>query len=57
MCTTNPRLSRADIDSLADDIAVLSARIDAATHQLLTAIRRFDENAGWAAQGARSCAH
>ena len=51
------RLSRQEIDQLADDIAVLAARIDAATHQLLTHIRRFDEEMDWARQGAQSCAH
>lgn len=54
---TAVRLSREQIDQLADDIAVLAARIDAATHQLLTHIRRFDEAMGWAKQGALSCAH
>ncbi len=54
---TTVRLSREEIDALADDIAVLAARIDAATHQLLTHIRRFDEAKGWARQGAKSCAH
>ena len=47
---------RARIDALADDIAVLSASIDAATHQLLTAIREFDAERGWALQGAKSMA-
>jgi len=51
------KLSREQIDQLADEIAVLAARIDAATHQLLTHIRRFDEAMGWAKQGAKSCAH
>jgi len=50
-------LSREQVDQLADDIAVLAARIDAATHQLLTYIRQFDEAKGWARQGAKSCAH
>ena len=51
------RLTREQVDQLADSIAVLAARIDAATHQLLTYIRRFDEHKGWARQGAKSCAH
>ena len=46
---------RDEIDQLADAIAVHAARIDAATHELLTEIRRFDELGGWAWQGARSC--
>src|SRR5262245_51705144 len=51
------RLSRDEIDALADDIAIAAAHIDAATHGLLTSIRRFDAAGGWAWQGARSCAH
>ena len=49
--------TREQIDELADAIAVCAARIDAATHQLLTYIREFDLARGWAAQGAKSCAH
>jgi hypothetical protein len=51
------RLSREEIDALADEIAQTSARIDAATHQLLSQIRTFDHAEGWGAQGALSCAH
>ncbi len=40
-----------------DEIAELAAHLDAATHRLLTLIRRFDEAGGWADQGALSCAH
>jgi hypothetical protein len=47
---------RAHIDQLADDIALCATRIDAATHQLLTHIRTFDEQRGWAWQSAKSCA-
>jgi hypothetical protein len=43
--------------SLADEIAVLAADLDAATHRLLTCIRRFDESEEWAVAGAQSCAH
>ena len=50
------RTRREEIDELADAIAVHAARIDAATHELLTEIRRFDALGGWAWQGARSCA-
>jgi hypothetical protein len=58
MCTTDmPRMSRADIDALADRIALHAARIDAASHQLLVDIHAFDSHGGWAAQGAKSCAH
>src|SRR5262249_2221071 len=34
-----------------------AAMLDAATHRLLTDLRRFDEQEGWARQGALSCAH
>ncbi|HKA87360.1 MAG TPA: DUF222 domain-containing protein [Haliangiales bacterium] len=46
-----------DIDALADRIAETAAMLDAATHRLLTDLRRFDEQEGWARQGALSCAH
>jgi len=42
---------------LGQEIAELSARLDAATHRLLTCIRQFDEQCGWGEQGAVSCAH
>ena len=50
-------LSRDEVNQLADEIAEASAYIDAATHRLLTGIRRFDEAEGWGTQGALSCAH
>jgi len=40
-----------------EEIASLSAHIDAATHRLLECLRRFDEAGGWCDQGALSCAH
>ena len=46
-----------DTDRLGDKIAELAAHLDAATHRLLTLIRRFDEAGGWADQGALSCSH
>jgi hypothetical protein len=45
------------IDELGQEIASLSAHIDAATHHLLECIRLFDEAGGWHDQGAVSCAH
>ncbi|WP_421863985.1 DUF222 domain-containing protein [Parvibaculum sp.] len=50
-------LPPADVDRLADEIAAVASHIDAATHRLLTLIRRFDEGSGWATHGALSCAH
>ena len=48
-----------DIDRLGERIAELSARIQAATYELLVLIRAFDEGAGWNGGfgGFRSCAH
>jgi hypothetical protein len=50
-------LSPTEIDALGDDIAVMAAHIDAATHRLLALIREFDRAGGWYRQGALSCAH
>jgi hypothetical protein len=44
-------------EALGQEIAELSARLDATTHRLLTCIRQFDEQSGWVEQGAVSCAH
>jgi hypothetical protein len=44
-------------EALEQEIATLSAHLDAATHRLLECIRDFDESGGWADQGALSCAH
>jgi hypothetical protein len=46
-----------DCAELGDQIAGLSAKLNVATHRLLTCIRRFDELDGWYEQGAQSCAH
>src|SRR5512140_1216465 len=46
-----------DTQDLAQEIAALSAHLDAATHRLLECIRDFDEAGGWHDQGAQSCAH
>ena len=45
----------AELDRLGDEIAELSARLDAATARLLTLIREFDARGGWNT-GFRSCA-
>jgi hypothetical protein len=45
------------VEELGQEIASLSARLDAAAHRLLECIRRFDEACGWHEQGAVSCAH
>jgi len=45
-----------ELDRLGDEIAVLSAHLEAATARLLALIRRFDAEGGWN-NGFRSCAH
>src|SRR3989442_12145166 len=44
-----------DLDQLGDEIAELSAHLDAATAHLLDLIREFDAREGWS-NGFRSCA-
>ena len=44
-----------DLDLLGNRIAELSARIQAATYELLCYLREFDRHHGW--EGFRSCAH
>ena len=46
----------AEMDRLGDEIAELSAHLDAATAHLLDLIREFDARGGWN-HGFRSCAH
>jgi hypothetical protein len=46
----------AALDRLGDEIAELSAHLEAATARLLTLIREFDAREGWN-RGFRSCAH
>jgi 5-methylcytosine-specific restriction endonuclease McrA len=50
---TPPRI--AELDRLADEIAELSAHLEAATARLLALIREFDARGGWNT-GFRSCA-
>ena len=44
-----------DLDRLGDEIALLSAHLDAASARLLTLIQEFDARGGWNT-GFRSCA-
>jgi len=46
----------AELDRLGDEIAELSAHLEAATASLLALIREFDARGGWNT-GVRSCAH
>jgi len=56
MITTNtPTERRISIDELDRAIVDLSARINAASYELLVLIRRFDERAGWAGWGFANC--
>ncbi|HKX02114.1 MAG TPA: DUF222 domain-containing protein, partial [Methylomirabilota bacterium] len=50
-----PSYPFADLDRLGDEIAELSAHLDAATARLLTLIREFDARGGWNS-GFSSCA-
>jgi hypothetical protein len=54
MLATHPNI--AQLDRLGDEIATLSAHLDAAPARLLTLIREFDARGGWNT-GIRSCAH
>jgi hypothetical protein len=54
MLATHPNI--AALDRLGDEIAELSAHLDAATARLLALIREFDGRGGWN-NGFRSCAH
>src|SRR2546426_3876915 len=45
----------AELNRLGDEIAELSAHLDAATARLLDLIREFDARGGWST-GSRSCA-
>jgi len=47
---------RGSIDELDRAIVNLAARINAASHDLLVLIRRFDERAGWLRWGFENCA-
>src|SRR5438093_1409997 len=51
-----PARSTAALDRLGDEIAELSAHLEAATARLLDLIREFDARQGWS-NGFTSCAH
>src|SRR2546428_11149922 len=50
-----PSANHAELDRLGDEIAELSAHLEAATARLLDLIREFDAREGWG-NGFRSCA-
>src|SRR3972149_6432635 len=47
-----PEHSLPDTEAIGERIAEIAAHMDAASHELLREIRRFDEAAGWCAAGA-----
>ena len=51
-----PANPNAELDRLGDEIAELSAHLEAATARLLDLIREFDARQGWS-NGFTSCAH
>src|SRR5881296_4741574 len=51
-----PANPNVELDRLGDEIAELSAHLEAATARLLDLIRQFDARGGWG-NGFRSCAH
>src|SRR3989449_4206646 len=51
---THPSI--AELERLGDEIAALSAHLDAASARLLDLIREFDARGGWG-NGFKSCAH
>jgi hypothetical protein len=55
MNVSSPEAQTTDLDRLGDEIAELSAHLDAATARLFDLIREFDARGGWA-NGFRSCA-
>ena len=54
---STPSLSNQELIDLENQITELAAHIHAANYRLLTLIRQFDEQGGWAGPGLRSCAH
>jgi hypothetical protein len=50
-------LSNQEILALENQITELAAHIHAASYHLLTLIRQYDYEGGWAGPGLRSCAH
>src|SRR5947208_1656205 len=56
-CVTQPTVaSVVELERLGDQIAEMSAHLDATTARLLDLIREFDDRGGWG-NGFRSCAH
>jgi hypothetical protein len=45
------------LEALGEEIATFAARVDVATHAMLTRLRTFDAHEGWGSTGLQSCAH
>ena len=54
-CTSDLPARATDLDQLGDEIAEISAHLEAATAHLLDLLREFDARGGWS-RGFRSCA-
>ena len=54
---TDVAQAQQELQRLEDEIAELSASIDAATHRLLMLIAEYDRRGGWNNGACRSCAH
>jgi hypothetical protein len=46
-----------ELEALGEEIATFAARIDVATHALITRLRTFDEHEGWGRLRFPTCAH
>jgi hypothetical protein len=54
---TAESMSKEELEALGEEIATFAARVDVATHALITKLRQFDEHEGWARADFVTCAH
>jgi hypothetical protein len=50
-------MSKEQLHALGEKIATFAAKLDVATHALITQLREFDEHEGWADAEMPTCAH
>ena len=50
-------MSNEQLEALGEEIATFAARVDVATHALITRLRTFDQHEGWARADYPTCAH
>jgi hypothetical protein len=50
-------MSKEQLHALGEKIATFAAKLDVATHALITQLRQFDEHEGWAEAEMPTCAH